>query len=104
VPVRVFLSWGRTFSEVTLGLFGMRGVATGNPQVSTAWRLRLNKGLMILMMACSAIVAPRLDGQTSPIAPDLNVLHGDVGSAKKIEVTTTRARHLRRVDSQVKPG
>jgi hypothetical protein len=52
-------------------------------------KLRMNNRLMILMMACLAIVAPRLDGQTSPIALDLSVLQGDVGSAKKIEVTTT---------------
>ena len=49
----------------------------------------MNNRLTILVMTCLAIVAPRLEGQTSPIVLDLSVLQSDVGSAKKIEVTTT---------------
>jgi hypothetical protein len=49
----------------------------------------MNNRLTVLMMTCLAIVAPRLDGQTGPIALDLRVLQSDMGSAKKIEVTMT---------------
>jgi hypothetical protein len=52
-------------------------------------KLRMNNRLTILMMTCLAIVVPRLDGQTSPIALDLSVPQSNVGSAKKIEVTMT---------------